>query len=64
MISEIDIWRAATLMLKRNGERALEESGARVESSHRPAITTAWPCGADLGRGRQLVYTTSPGPVH
>ena len=28
MIPEIDIWRAATLMLKRYGEKALDESAA------------------------------------
>ena len=31
MIREIDIWRAATLMLKRYGERALEESASRAD---------------------------------
>jgi hypothetical protein len=31
MIPEIDIWRAATLMLKRYGDKALEESGTRVD---------------------------------
>jgi hypothetical protein len=31
VISEIDIWRAANLMLKRYGEKALEESAARVD---------------------------------
>ena len=31
MIPEIDIWRAATLMLKRYGERALDESLARAD---------------------------------
>jgi hypothetical protein len=31
VIPEIDIWRAATLMLKRYGERALEESAARAD---------------------------------
>jgi len=30
MISEIDIWRAASLMLKRYAEKALEESAARA----------------------------------
>jgi len=29
VIPEIDVWRAANLMLKRYGERALEESAAR-----------------------------------
>ena len=31
MIPEIDIWRAASLMLKRYGEKALEESTARAD---------------------------------
>jgi len=30
MIPEIEIWRAAGLMLKRYGEKALEESAARA----------------------------------
>ena len=31
MIPEIDIWLAASLMLKRYGEKALEESAARAD---------------------------------
>jgi hypothetical protein len=31
VIPEIDIWRAAQLMLKRYGEKALEESAARAD---------------------------------
>jgi hypothetical protein len=31
MIPEIEIWRAARLMLKRYGEKALEESAARAD---------------------------------
>jgi hypothetical protein len=31
MIPEIDIWRAASLMLKRYGEKALEESAERAD---------------------------------
>ena len=31
MIPEIDIWRAATLMLKRYGDKALEECAARAD---------------------------------
>jgi hypothetical protein len=31
VIPEIDIWRAATLMLKRYGDKALEESTARAD---------------------------------
>jgi hypothetical protein len=65
VIPEIDIWRAATLMLKRYGERALEESASRAEE-----LTSA---GDDNGVAvwrrisdavRQLVNTTPPGLVH
>jgi hypothetical protein len=31
VITEIDIWRAATLMLKRYSEKALDESAARAD---------------------------------
>jgi hypothetical protein len=31
VIPEIDIWRAANLMLKRYGDKALEESAARAD---------------------------------
>jgi hypothetical protein len=31
MIPEIDIWRAAQLMLKRYGDQALKESAARAD---------------------------------
>jgi hypothetical protein len=31
VIPEIDIWRAANLMLKRHGEKALKESAARAD---------------------------------
>jgi hypothetical protein len=31
VIPEIDIWRAANLMLKRYGDKALDESSARVD---------------------------------
>ena len=31
MIPEIDIWRAANLMLKRYGEKALDESATRAD---------------------------------
>ena len=37
MIPEIDIWRAAQLMLKRYGDKALKESAARANSSWPPA---------------------------
>ena len=46
MIPEIDIWRAASLMLKRYGEKALEESAARADELFAGRTTTAPPCGA------------------
>ncbi len=49
VIPEIDIWRAATLMLKRYGEIALQEARRAPTSSHRPAMTTAWRFGAAVG---------------
>jgi hypothetical protein len=47
MIPEIDIWRAASLMLKRYGEKALEESAARADEFSPSRTTTAPPCGAE-----------------
>jgi len=31
LIPEMDIWRAAMLMIKRHGEKALDESAARAD---------------------------------
>jgi hypothetical protein len=65
VIPEIDIWRAATLMLKRYGEKALEESTKRVDElatagDHEGAAT--WRrITATVG---QLANNTPPGPVH
>jgi len=65
VIPEIDIWRAANLMLKRYGEKALEESAARADElatdgDHDGAVT--WRrITAAVG---QLANTTPPGPVH
>ena len=65
MIPEIDIWRAAKLMLKRYGEKALEESAKRVDELAAGEdyngiaiwrrITTAV---------QQLANNTPSGPVH
>ena len=41
VIPEIDIWRAANLMLKRYGEKALEEGERAPMSWQPPTITTA-----------------------
>jgi hypothetical protein len=65
VIPEIDIWRAANLMLKRYGEKALEESATRADE-----LTAA---GDDNGAATwrritnavgQLANNTPPGPVH
>jgi hypothetical protein len=65
VIPEIDIWRAANLMLKRYGEKALEESALRAvelaaDGDHngvavwrRISVAVA-----------ELANKTPPGPVH
>jgi len=65
VIPEIDIWRAATLMLKRYGEKALEQSAKRAEElaavgDDDGAVT--WRRVADAVK--QLENNTPPGPVH
>ena len=65
MIPELDFWRAAGLMLKRYGDKALEQSSARAneltgDGDHDAAdtwhrITTAV---------AQLANTTQPAPPH
>ena len=65
VIPEIDIWRAANLMLKRYGEKALEEAALRADElteggDHRSAAT--WRRITDAIR--QLANNTPPGPVH
>ena len=66
MIPEIDIWRAATLMLRRYGDKALEESATRAdqleaEGDPEGAATWRW-----IARAiEQLANTTPPpGQVH
>ena len=65
MIPEIDIWRAANLMLKRYGDTALGESSTRIEE-----LTAAGDHdGADTWRRitaavAQLANNTPPGPLH
>ena len=67
MIPEIDIWRAATLMLRRRyGDKALEESATRAdqleaEGDPEGAATWRW-----IARAiEQLANTTPPpGQVH
>ena len=65
MIPEIDIWRAATLMLKRFGDKAEEQSAARAdnlaaEGDHDGAAT--WRRITDAAR--QLADTIPSGPVN
>jgi hypothetical protein len=65
MIPEIDIWRAAQLMLKRYGDKALEESATRADElaadgDHDGAVIWRRITDAVL----QLANTTPPGPVH
>ena len=65
VIPEIDIWRAATLMLKRYGDKALEQSSTRAEElaadgDHDGADTWRRITAAVV----QLANTTPPGPVH
>jgi hypothetical protein len=65
MIPEIDIWRAASLRLKRYGGRALAESAARAdelfaEQDHEGAA--AW-CRIIDAVG-QLANTTPSGQLH
>jgi hypothetical protein len=65
VIPEIDIWRAANLMLKRYGERALEESATRADKlaadgDHNGAAI--WRRITDAVT--QLANKIPPGPVH
>ena len=65
VIPEIDIWRAATLMLKRYGDKALEQSITRADELAADGDHD----GADNWRRitaavEQLANTTPPGPLH
>ena len=65
VIPEIDIWRAANLMLKRYGEKALEQSRTRIDE----LTSDGDHDGADTWRRittavEQLASTTPPGPLH
>ena len=65
MIPEIDIWRAATLMLKRYGEKALDESATRAEELAAQDDyngAAVWRRIADAVG--QLANVTLAGPVH
>jgi hypothetical protein len=65
VIPEIDIWRAATLMLKRYSDKALEQSITRADELAADGDHN----GADTWRRitavvEQLANTTPPGPLH
>ena len=65
MIPEIDIWRAAQLMLNRYGDKALEENAARTDE----LVAAGDDNGAPVWRRitaavAQLATTTPPGRVH
>jgi len=65
VIPEIDIWRAATLMLKRYGDKALEQSRTRIDELAADGDHD----GADTWRRiaiavEQLANTTPTGPLH
>jgi hypothetical protein len=64
VIPEIDIWRAATLMLKRYGEKALEQSATRAaelaaDGDHDGATTWRRIAAAAAA----MANTTPPGPL-
>ena len=65
MVPEIDIWRAAQLMLKRYGEQALEESAARADEL---SLTGDYDGAATWRRimaaVAEFANTTPPGPLH
>jgi hypothetical protein len=65
VIPEIDIWRAANLILKRYGEKALDESAARADE----LAATGDYNGEEVWRRIttavvELANQTPPGPVH
>jgi hypothetical protein len=65
VIPEIDIWRAADLMLKRYGDKAFDESAIRVDEF----ATAGDHDGADTWRRIsaaivQLANNTPSGPLH
>jgi hypothetical protein len=65
LIPEIDIWRAAQLMLKRYGANALDESAARADelalAGDNDGATTWRRIMAAVG---QLANKTSPGRIN
>lgn len=65
MIPEIDIWRAANLMLKRYGETALEESAKRADELAAGEDYDGAATWRRITRAvEKLASNTPPGPVH
>jgi hypothetical protein len=65
VIPEIDIWRAANLMLKRYGDKALEESAARAEElAAQDDYNGAAVWRRITGAVGQLANQTPAGPLH
>ena len=65
MIPEIDIWRAAQLMLNRYGDKALEESAGRADELAATGDDGAVAvCRRIMAAVVQLANNTPPGPVH
>jgi hypothetical protein len=65
VIPEIDVWRTATLMLKRCGDKPLEQGRTRVDG----LAADGDHAGADTWRrvataAEQFANTTPPGPPH
>ena len=65
VIPEIDIWRAANLMLKRYGEKALEESATRADELAAAGDENGEAVWRRITNAvGQLMNKTPPGPVH
>jgi hypothetical protein len=65
VIPEIDIWRAANLMLKRYGDKALEESAAQADELAAAGDDDGAATWRRItGAVEQLANNTPLGPVH
>jgi hypothetical protein len=65
VLPEIDIWRAANLMLKRCGEKALKESSARADELASGGDHNGAPVWRRIiSAVVELANNVPPGPVH
>ena len=65
MIPEIDIWRAAQLMLKRYGDKALDKTVARADQLAAAGDENGAATWRRITNAvAQLANQTPPGPVH